>query len=56
MIDCGSITDDKALQFEKEFTPMVVTEFGMFIDLRFMQFRNALLPIDLTVGGMTIDS
>ena len=37
-------------------SPIDVTEFGIVIDARLVQFQNAPLPIDVTESGIVIDA
>ena len=41
-----NVIDDKSEQFWNALLPIIVTEFGIFILFRLMQFWNTLGPID----------
>ena len=41
---------ERSIQFWNELVPIVVVVFGIFIDVKFLQPLNALLPIVTSLG------
>ena len=47
------MTDFREVHFKKTFSPIVVTEFGMVIEVREVQFCKAKSPIEVAFVGKT---
>ena len=53
---CGSVRELSPEQFEKAWSPIVVTESGSVMEVRFLHLENSRPPMHSTPGGTTIFS